>query len=127
MKITRKQLRNIILESVNKLLSEQDIVPSGPGGSVGETDSGGGVRVGKQQLGQKLPIGQWETSKHPYGYTLEKAKSYTARLGQVVHWVKGVEGAEKIYVIHKDGVGIGGVSDMSRIPAGAIVLYQRAS
>ncbi len=107
MKITRKQLRRLINESVRNMLEEE----------------GRSYECPKYGLAPK----DYKTKGHPYGYSMWKAKEYTGINNRVVHWIVGEKGAEKIYIIHKDGCSLQGTGQNYSIPSNAEVIYKRDS
>lgn len=116
-KIMNQEVRNLIHENMNAAMA-------GYGAADSEDDE---VAMLAMTQAQGSKSSGHEASSHPYGYSLEDAKMYAKSEGNVVHWIKGSKGAEKIYVIHKDGEGMSGLNNMSDIPSGATTLYNRMS
>jgi hypothetical protein len=171
MKITRRQLRKIIIESLitevtfmqlrgvrtSGKLSDSDIsahqgaghitaveaaqlraIKSGASADSADSDDSDDeddeniiFDFNKERRREAEWANRPSAPSNVFGWTLQDAKKWakgtSVRPGRVTHWVKGAPGSEKIYVIHKDGVGMGGISDMSRIPEDAVVLFNRSA
>jgi len=144
MKLSRRQLRRLITETMAGMLTENMFLILLPKAERGELDTGeidgywGSGQITPVQRQQLQSIND-QASADPgsatagvYGKTLDDAKNHARETNKVVHWVQEVEGGgEKIYVVHKpdsdDVVGLRGTGPNYVIPTEATVLYSRKS